>query len=234
MYKINNRHGKRENMRSKIEMIKQRMTSELSCSAHNIDHVMRVYNLCKLIAETESNVEMDVLEPAALLHDIARVKESNDNSGETDHAVLGAEMAGEILNELAYPPDLIEKIKHCILTHRYRTNNEPKTIEAKILFDADKLDVIGSVGIARTYMLAGQFDQRIMASSSALYEKENIVDNGRIKNLSKHSPYMEYEYKFKNIPDKLYTQKGKQMGKERLTFMDSFFLRLKEEVNGTL
>ena len=219
-------------MQSNIEKIKERMELELSCSAHNIDHVMRVYNLCKLIAESENNVNMNVLEPAALLHDIARVIESNDKSGATDHAVLGSEIAREFLTELDYPKDLIKQIQHCISTHRYRSGNVPKTIEAQILFDADKLDAIGAIGIARTFMLAGQFGQRIVVDTTDEYVESNIVDNGRIKDVSRHSPLMEYEYKFKRIPDKLFTDRGKEIGESRLEYMDVFFSRLDKEMKG--
>ena len=221
-------------MDKRIEMIKVRMELELSCSAHNIDHVMRVYNLCKLIAETEENVDMNILESAALLHDIARTIESDDTSGNLDHAVLGSMMAVGILEELEYSQEEIKQIQHCILTHRYRTGNIPQTIEAKILFDSDKLDVIGSVGISRTFMLAGQFGQRITANLSDEYTKTNTVQNGRLKDVSKHSPMMEYEYKFKNIPSKLFTQKGKDIGNHRLEYMKEFFERLDKEIKGEL
>lgn len=217
-------------MESQIERIKERMESALSCSAHNIDHVMRVFHLCKLISVTESNVNMAVLEPAALLHDIARTFETADQTGNTDHAILGSEMAGEFLEELEYPIELIQEIQHCITTHRYRSGNEPKTIEAKILFDADKLDAIGAVGIARTFMLAGQFGQRISFAPSQDTAAENTVDNGRIKDTSKHTPFMEYEIKFKKIPARLYTQKGKDIGEIRLNFMKDFFTQLNKEL----
>jgi len=217
-----------------IELIKNRMKSELSCAAHNIDHVMRVYQLCQSIAKTEKNVNMAVLEPAALLHDIARVIESNDITGQTDHALLGSEMAVAILNEIGYPETHIDEIAHCIASHRYRSGNTPKTIEAKILFDADKLDIIGSVGIARTFMLAGQYGQRITASSSESYQADNIVDNGRIKDVSKHSPLIEFECKFKNIPSRLFTSKGKEIGLERLVYMQTFFNRLDLEMAGKI
>lgn len=95
------------------------------------------------------------------MHDIARVKESRDKTGEIDHAVLGSKLAEEILINLDYEKGKIEGIKHCIIAHRFRSGNEPQTLEAKILFDADKLDVIGSVGIARSFMLAGQFGQSL-------------------------------------------------------------------------
>jgi len=204
------------------------MTAELSCAAHNIDHVMRVYQLCQRISKGEDNVNMAILEPAALLHDIARVIESKDKTGNTDHALLGSEMAVTILKDIEYPHAYIEDIAHCIATHRYRSNNPPQTIEAKILFDADKLDVIGSVGIARTFMLAGQYGQRMTTRSS----DDNTVDNGRLKDVSKHSPLIEYEYKFKKIPERLFTREGKKIGLQRLDYMRTFFERLDLEMAG--
>lgn len=220
---------------TKHRKVKEIVEKELSCSAHNLDHVIRVHNLCMLLAEKEDNVDIEVLQISALLHDIARVKESQDKTGNIDHAVLGSEMAEIILKDLEFEKDTIEKIKHCITAHRFRSGNEPKTIEAKILFDADKLDVIGATGIARTFMLAGQFKQKMIIDTSVEeYLKENVVENGRLKDVSKHSPIVEYEIKFKKIPSKLYTQRGKEMALNRLAFMQNFFKMLEDESKGKL
>lgn len=215
----------------KYNEILQIVCEKLTCSAHNLDHIMRVYNLCLMLSKYEEGVDLDVLIPAALLHDIARVEEIEDKTGNTDHAILGRQLAGDILKNMDYGLDKIEKIKHCIVTHRYRTGNEPSTIEAKILFDADKLDAIGAVGIARTFMLSGQHGQRLMVNNSIDdYLENNTVENGRIKDWSKHSPLIEYEVKLKNIPEKLYTEKAKEIGKDRIKFMDDFFAKLKLEI----
>jgi uncharacterized protein len=186
-----------------------------------------------LLAKYEKDVDLEILIPSALLHDIARVEESQDKTGKIDHAVLGSIMTEDILRKLEYEEEKIEKIKHCIVAHRFRTGNEPNSIEAKILFDADKLDVIGASGIARTFMLAGQFGQRLIDNDSINeYMNSNTVENGRLKDVSKHTPFIEYEVKFKKIPNKLYTEKAKEIGKERLKFMDEYFNRLKSEING--
>ncbi|MEA3272193.1 MAG: HDIG domain-containing protein, partial [Patescibacteria group bacterium] len=100
-------------MEQKIQQIKEKVKKELSCSAHNVDHIERVYNLCLLLAKDE-DVDLDVLKAAALLHDIARVKEDEDSSGNTDHAVLGSEMAVPILQELDFPEEKIKHIQDCI------------------------------------------------------------------------------------------------------------------------
>lgn len=213
--------------------IKEIVEKELSCSAHNLDHVFRVYNLCILLSEHEENVDLEVLIPAVLIHDIARVKESKDKTGQIDHAVLGSEMAEQILKNLEYEEEQIQKIKHCITAHRFRTGNEPKTIEAKILFDADKLDAIGSVGIARCFMLSGQYGQSLSKPENLNeYMSINTTSNGRLKDVSKHSPFIEYEVKFKKIPDKLYTEKAKEIGINRLKYMDEFFKKLDLEIDG--
>jgi len=178
------------NLEKKHKRIIEIVQDKLTCSAHNLDHVFRVYNLCMLIAKHEDDVDLEVLIPAALLHDIARVEESKDITGEIDHAILGSEIAEDILRKLQYEEEKIEKIKYCITTHRFRTGNKPKTIEAKILFDSDKLDAIGAIGIARTFMLAGQFGQRLTADEPLNdYLKSNTAENERLKDVSKHTPF---------------------------------------------
>jgi len=224
-------------MDQRFKKIKEIVEKELSCSAHQMDHVMRVYNLCLSLSKNE-DIDLDVLKAAALLHDIARIKEDNDSSGNTDHAILGAEMAGPILQELGFSQEKIKHIQDCIISHRYRTINRPKTKEAQILFDADKLDVIGVTGIARSFMVAGQYGEKIYSDVPVnKYIKDNLTDgrlNGRIKEISKHAPNLEFETKFKYIPDKLYTSKAKEIGKQRLEFMKEFFERLEKEINGEL
>jgi len=218
---------------TKHKKIIQIVQDKLTCSAHNLDHVFRVYNLCMLLSKHEKDVDLEVIIPSALLHDIARVEESQDKTGEIDHAVLGSEIAEDILINLGYEEEKIDKIKHCILAHRFRTGNQPNTIEAKILFDSDKLDVIGASGIARTFMLAGQFGQRLTVNESLNdYLNTNTVENGRLKDVSRHTPFIEYEIKFKKIPDKLYTRKAKEIGKRRLEFMEDYFNRLRLEIDG--
>lgn len=206
---------------------------ELSCSAHSLDHVLRVYNLCVYLSKYENDVDVDILYPAALLHDIARVKESADKTGNTDHAVLGSQMAEDILINMNYSQDNIDKIKHCIVTHRFRSGNEPQSIEAKVLFDADKLDAIGAVGIARCFMISGKYGQRLYNDTSLNeYLSNNSVENGRLKDLSKHTPFIEFEMKFKKIPNRLYTKKGREVAEERVNYMKGFFEKLREEIEG--
>lgn len=209
--------------------------------AHDINHVMRVYDLCLKLAGFEPNVDLDVLRTAVLLHDVARTREDREGHSHVlnaDHAVLGAEMSDRILRELGYPEEKIENVKHCIAAHRFRGGNPPKTIEAKILSDADKLDVLGAIGIARSFTIGGENGQKIYLDTPVdEYIKENLFGgkaNGRIIDPSKHASNLEFETKFKHIPDKLYTQKAKEIARERLEYMKQFFERLKSEIEGRL
>lgn len=214
-----------------IELVKNKMTY----AAHDFDHVMRVYNTCLSLAENERGIDYDVLVPAILLHDIARSKEDEDRTGQIDHAVLGAEMAEKILKQLGYESVLIEKIKHCIKAHRFRSGFLPETVEAKILYDADKLDVLGAVGIARSFMLAGKHGERLFSDADLKeYCEENIGRNGRVKDVSKHSSNIEFELKLKKIPEKLYTAKAKEIAVERVKYMAEFFKILKAEIGGPI
>lgn len=225
-------------MEPKYQRIRGIVAKELSHSHHDLEHVERVHDLCVYIAGYEQKVDLDILKTAALLHDIARVREFEDKRGIVDHATLGAEMAEEILRRLNYPEKKIAQVKHCITVHRYRRNRKPHTVEAKILFDADKLDSLGAVGVGRCFMIAGQYGQRIYSDVAIeQYLMDNVVGGKtriRLKDIAKHSPNIEFELKFKHIPGRLYTKKAKEIAEERLAFMEGFFERLKAEVEGDL
>jgi uncharacterized protein len=221
----------------KIKKIVEEKMKGVSPS-HDFSHVMRVYNLCLSIAKKEKKVDLEVLKTAALLHDIARRKEDLDKTGKIDHAVLSAKMAEKILENLGYSKAKIKKIKHCIETHRFKGKLKPKTIEAKILFDADKLDVCGAIGIARSACWVGENKAKIYSDIPlSKYIKENILGGklgGRIIDSSKHALNIEYKIKLKNIQKRLFTKRAKEIAKERSEFMKQFFERLEREIKGEL
>lgn len=227
-------------MKGKYQKIKKIAERELKgCDAgHDINHALRVYDLCLKFAKKEKKVDLEVLKIATLLHDIGGLKELKDKTGRICHAQESAKMARRILKNLKYPQEKINKAIHCILAHRHRTGIKPETEEAKILFDADKLDALGALGVARAYIWIGKNNAKIYSDIPLeRYIKENIVGgklNGRIKDKSKHNPFYEFELKLKRLPQKLYTQKAKQMARERLAYMKLFFGRLKKEVAGKI
>jgi uncharacterized protein len=192
---------------------------------------LRVYNLCKKITKSEKNVDFEVLELAALLHDIGRKKEDLDKTGRIDHAIESSKMAEKILKKFSFPKEKIEKIKEAIISHRFKTNSRPISIEGKILSDADKLDAMGAIGIVKNCCWIGENMAKIWSDIPLkAYIKENLTKEGRIKDKSKHALNLEYEIKLKHLFKKLYTKVAKRMAKKRKEFMKKFFKQLKREI----
>lgn len=223
-------------MEEKFLKIKEIAEKETDCSAHKFDHSLRVYNICLKLAEGE-NIDFEVLKAAALLHDIGGVKELEDATGNSDHATIGAQMSLPILMNLGFSDEKIKHIQDCIISHRYKTDNKPKTREAQILFDADKLESTGAVGIARSFAWVGRNNANIYKKADVSeYADENLGGkiNGRIQNKTKHSPQIEFETKLKSLPDKLYTEKAKEICRERTEYYKTFLDRLEKEIIGEI
>ncbi len=202
---------------------------ENASGCHDWTHVERVTKLALKIGK-EEKADLDVLEIAALLHDIGR-KEEMKNKGKFCHAEEGAKLAEDILRKCNFKKDAIENIVHCIISHRYRNSHIPDTIEAKILYDADKLDSIGAIGIARDFLFAGN------AGSNCLYtgNEKRLAREGKDYSYTKEdSAILEYEIKLKKVKDKIITKTGKKIAKERHLFMKEYFKRFWIEVNGKL
>jgi uncharacterized protein len=195
---------------------------EESEGCHDWDHTLRVYNLSLHIGKIE-NADLEILGIAALLHDIGRPEEEKLNR-KVCHAEIGAIMAEEILKQYGLEYEKIEKIKHCILRHRFSKGQAPESKEAKILYDADKLDNIGAIGILRAANFSGTYKARthnpeVKSKTVQPYSKEDTA-------------YQYYQIKLKKIKDKLFTNEAKRIAKERHRFMKEFFLRVNRECRG--
>jgi uncharacterized protein len=197
-------------------------------SSHDWSHVERVYNSAIKIAK-EENANLDVIKIAAYLHDIGRNDEIK-SEGKICHAEKGAEMAKTILSKYDIDEKLIENIIHCILSHRNRNNYKPETIEAKIIFDADKLDSIGAVGIARDFLFAGIYNAPLYTGR----EKEILKNADNYAYTRDDTALLEYYYKLNKIKDKIITKTAKKIAQDRHNYMKEFFERFDKEVNGML
>jgi uncharacterized protein len=165
--------------------------------------------------------DLEIIRTAALLHDMAR---GRGDRMLTDHAQAGAELARELL--AAHPPDRVEAVVHAIAAHRFRTEPVPQTLEAMVVHDADKLDAIGAIGVARAFAYGGHEGQRLWAEAPADYVEALSTRN-------EHTPVHEYHYKLRKIRERLQTASARQVAEERHSFMVAYFERLDREVQGT-
>ncbi len=204
-----------------VRQLAEQMFQNISGS-HDWDHTLRVYRLCKRIGVVEK-ADLFVLKTAALLHDIGRGCQDRTN-GEICHAQAGAEMADSMISHMAFSSDQKNNILHCIRSHRFRGGQEPKTIEAKVLFDADKLDAIGAVGVARAYLFAGEVGAR-------LHNPHNDIENTSAYS-REDTGYREFKVKLCKIKDRIMTAEGQRIAQARHEFMSVFFERLIEENEG--
>lgn len=197
----------------------------LSCcgeSVHDEEHIYRVLYHAVDIAQTEKNVDMDILIAACFLHDIARVDELKNK--ELDHAVYGSEKAYKWLIENGFDNDFSKSVSECIKTHRYRGGNIPESVEAKILFDADKIDAAGFVGIARTLMYKG-------LKGEPLYTTDNgIVHDG---SECRKSFFGEYVFKLSKVYDRLFTDRAKQITETMKKDAGCFYNTMFNDINNS-
>jgi len=191
---------------------------------------LRVLRLAERIGVTEG-ADMEILRTAALLHDIGRAKEIRDG---VCHAQVGAEKARQILT--GWTSDNVEAVAHAIATHRFRNDAAPHTLEAKVLYDADKLDCIGAIGVARAYAIGGLMGQRLWAEVEPEYLQIRWENRALAREdlFSDHTPVHEFAFKLSRIKDTLFTPTAKEIAEERHRFMAEFYRRLEAEVGGNL
>lgn len=185
-------------------------------SAHGFDHVLRVLALAERIARAEG-ANLEIVRAAVLLHDVGRAEEAQ---GKGCHARIGAERAREILQ--SYPQDKVEAVAEAIASHRFREGPDPRSLEAQVLYDADKLDAIGAIGVARAYAMAGYEGRPLWGEPG-----ENPGDGG-----VEHTPVHEFAFKLSHLKDGLFTATARQIAIERHRFLVAFFQRLADEVQG--
>lgn len=190
-------------------LLERYMLSCMGDSAHDREHVYRVLYLALEIAQTEPAADGDVLVAACLLHDVGRAEQFRDPS--LCHARVGAEKAYRFLLDHGFPEGFSAHVRDCVRTHRFRSGDPPATIEAKILYDADKLDVTGAIGMARTFFYAAHVGQPLYTLLP-----DGAVSDGRAEEPpGVHSVLREYKVKLEGIYGRFLTDRGAQLARQR-------------------
>ncbi len=193
--------------------------------SHDFSHVERVYKLALMIGRKEK-ANLRIIGVAALFHDLGRAEEA-ESEGEICHAIAGAEITARILKDHNEDPEFIRRVCECISTHRFRKENKPRTLEAKCLFDADKLDSLGAVGVARAYLWLGERGGTVYVSRE-VWEKTDFKSNRP----EDDSLQREWFIKLRLIPKQLFTATAIKIAAKRVRTLKNFLKTLEREVNG--
>jgi uncharacterized protein len=192
---------------------------------HGFDHVLRVVRMAERLAD-EVGADREIVRAAALLHDAAGAHpESGD--ARLDHEHESAGVARRVLTDEGWPEARIQAVEHCIRAHRFRGHDRPQTLEAQVLFDADKLDVMGAFGAARTIGYALQAGTPIYAAPS-----RSFLERGETEADELHSAYHEYLFKLRRVRERLYTEPARRIGEGRHQVLCAFFEQLAAEAEG--
>ncbi len=190
--------------------------------AHDFEHIIRVYKNAEMISKQEESVDLDIVLAAALLHDL--VVYPKGSSKTINSADDSAEIAKKILLEYKdYPREKIEKVADAIRTHSYSKRLVPETLEGKILQDADRLDAIGAIGIARTFSVGGSENRSLYNPTDPFCESERQLDDTQwtLDHIKK---------KLMILKNSMHTKTAKKIAEERTEFMELFLNQLRKEI----
>ncbi len=191
--------------------------------AHDWHHVQRVESLAETLLDQYEQADEDIVRHAVLLHDIGRARE--DRGEIDDHAAWGAQEARDILAEHGFDDDHVDAVCHAIRVHRYSNDREPETLEAKILCDADNLDALGAVGIARCFSYGGEHGLTIC--NPEIPPGEDDSEGGS-------DQYNHFYKKILHLPGRMYTETGREIAEDRSEFVESFLDRFDREIAGAI
>jgi uncharacterized protein len=190
-----------------------------SDAAHKMDHIHRVVKSAKALAEIE-DANLAVVIPAAWLHDCVTMPK---DSGQRHLASqMAAKTAGGFLRASGYDVELIPAIEHAIVAHSFSAKIPPETIEAKVVQDADRLDAIGAVGIARCMMVGTSF-------GIPLYHPDEPFPQQREPD-DKQYVIDHFYVKLFTLVETMQTEAGRAEAGQRTEFMKAFLAQLEREI----
>jgi uncharacterized protein len=210
--------------RAQYAEIENYMLSCMKDSAHDKEHIYRVLFVALDIARFEPDVDHDVLVAACLLHDIGRSAQYADPS--VCHALAGGEMADAFLKKAGWDAGKAGHVRACIETHRYRSDRPPRSIEAKIVFDADKIDATGTLGIARTILYKGDRVEPLYS-----FREDGSVSDGDGDGAP--SFFQEYKFKLEKLYGLFYTNRGREIALSRRKSAADFYASMLREVRAS-
>ena len=191
-------------------------------SAHDLAHIRRVWSNCQHIAKGENApVDLDLLHAAAIFHDLVNLAKDAPNRAQASR--LSAEAAAQLARACGFPEAKIPALKHAIAAHSFSANLSPKTLEAQILQDADRLDALGAIGLARMLMVSGALARPLYDPQDPMAERRPPDDTAFALD--------HFQSKLFTLANTMQTATARQIAEERTNYMRAYLARLKGEIN---
>jgi uncharacterized protein len=190
--------------------------------AHDLSHIVRVWRNAAHIARTEPDCDTEILLAAAILHDCVAVEKNSPQRSFASR--LSATRAREIVAPLRWTPARVDGLAHVIETHSFSAGLVPETPEAKIFRDADRLDAIGAIGVARCFHVSGRMDGALYhpgdpaAATRSLDDGAYALDHFATKLFKEAKAFL--------------TREGKRLAAVRTQRMTDFVAAFRGEIEG--
>lgn len=200
-----------------LEFIEREMQTD---AAHDLNHVKRVVATAKQLCD-EEQANPQVVVAAAYLHDCFTYPK--DHPERKQSSAIAADKAVAFLAQIDYPPSLLAAVHHAICAHSFSAGIPPDTLEAKIVQDADRLDSLGAIGVARTIQVG-------TALQRPLYNADDPLCHTRPPNDNRFT-LDHFFIKLFAIADTMNTEAAKAEARKRKAFMQLFLDQLQHEAN---
>ncbi|MDN2666585.1 HD domain-containing protein [Vibrio sp. 14N.309.X.WAT.E.F5] len=199
-----------------LDFAQQEMTQD---AAHDISHIKRVVKTAKALCVQEQ-AKLEVVLPAAYLHDCFTFPKNHPDRAQSSQ--MAADKAISFLKSIGYPASYLDEIHHAIVTHSYSANITPETIEAQIVQDADRLDSLGAIGIARCLYVGQSFNAELYNHEDPFAEHRDLDD--------KHYSVDHFYVKLFKLAEIMNTESAKLEANKRTDYMRGFLEQLGAEV----
>ena len=191
------------------EVAEERMAQD---SAHDLAHLDRVWATVQRLARAEKEADLTILLGATYLHDLVNLPK--DSPSRSKASMMAAAAAAPVLRELGFDAHQVAAAQHAIAAHSFSAGIAPKSKEARILRDADRLDALGTIGIARTFAVSG-------ALNTALYDLEDPFAENRALD-DQAFALDHWPVKLFRLQEDMLTDAGKAIARERVATMRRF------------
>lgn len=187
--------------------------------AHDINHLHRVWNTAQSLLADYREADAMVVQAACYLHDLVNLPKNHPDRAQASR--LAAQLACEKLRDAGFPADKLPSLAHAIEAHSFSAAITPTTIEAMIVQDADRLDALGAVGLARLFYTAGKMDSALAHPSDPLAQHRALDDRSYALD--------HIEAKLATLPASMQTSAGRAVGEQRLDWLRQFRTTFIEE-----